>query len=215
MTNNQLTNERIEQLLECATNYDLTAFAENDDLVTALRELQERRKAAEPVGGDELDHLIWGLERYGLYPRQLAALKELRELKKAKDGEQQNQQQNIPENIPTLRDGLAAIRNSGVAIDVEKILAERDALNSPATPDGWVMVPMRLTAENGAKGALSGEFSETKFINCPECFGDDECETCDGSGRIEITVPVTWTTIKDIWAKGVEHFAKVSPKEVG
>lgn len=78
--------------------------------------------------------------------------------------------------------------------------------NSPVIPDGYVMVPMRLTAENGAKGALSGEFTETKFVNCPECFGDDECETCDGSGRIEITVPVTWTTIKEIWAKGVEHF---------
>ncbi|MDU7833446.1 MAG: DUF550 domain-containing protein, partial [Enterobacter hormaechei] len=59
---------------------------------------------------------------------------------------------------------------------------------APVVPDGYVMVPMRLTAENGAKGALSGEFSETKFVNCPECFGDDECETCDGSGRIEITV---------------------------
>lgn len=84
---------------------------------------------------------------------------------------------------------------------------------APVVPDGYVMVPMRLTAENGAKGALSGEFSETKFVNCPECFGDDECETCDGSGRIEITVPVTWTTIKEIWAKGVEHFA-AAPKEV-
>ncbi|EPY5335254.1 hypothetical protein ACXDSU_005457, partial [Klebsiella pneumoniae] len=80
-------------------------------------------------------------------------------------------------------------------------------------PPGYVMVPMRLTAENGAKGSLSGEFSETKFVNCPECFGDDECETCDGSGRIEITVPITWTTIKDIWAKGVEHFA-AAPQEV-
>nr|WP_261789371.1 DUF550 domain-containing protein [Klebsiella pneumoniae] len=85
--------------------------------------------------------------------------------------------------------------------------------NSPVIPDGYVMVPMRLTAENGAKWALSGEFSETKFVNCPECFGDDECETCDGSGRIEITVPVTWTTIKEIWAKGVEHFAG-APQEV-
>lgn len=85
--------------------------------------------------------------------------------------------------------------------------------NPPVIPDGYVMVPMRLTAENGAKGALSGEFSETKFVNCPECFGDDEWETCDGSGRIEITVPVTWTTIKDIWAKGVEHFA-AAPQEV-
>ena len=84
--------------------------------------------------------------------------------------------------------------------------------NSPVIPDGYVMVPMRLTAENGAKGALSGEFSETKFVNCPECFGDDECETCDGSGRIEIKVPVSWTTIKDIWIKGVEHFA-AAPQE--
>lgn len=86
--------------------------------------------------------------------------------------------------------------------------------NSPVTPGGYVMVPMRLTAENGAKGALSGEFSETKFVNCPECFGDDDCETCDGSGRIEITVPVTWTTIKAIWAKGVEHFAAAPQQEV-
>ena len=37
-----------------------------------------------PVTDEELDHLIWGLERYALYPRQLAALKELRELRKAK-----------------------------------------------------------------------------------------------------------------------------------
>ncbi|MEB6387762.1 hypothetical protein [Kluyvera ascorbata] len=36
-----------------------------------------------PVTERELDQLIWGLERYGLYPRQLAALKELREVRKA------------------------------------------------------------------------------------------------------------------------------------
>lgn len=36
-----------------------------------------------PVTERELDQLIWGLERYGLYPRQLAALKELREWRKA------------------------------------------------------------------------------------------------------------------------------------
>jgi len=88
-----------------------------------------------------------------------------------------------------------------------------NAGNSQTIPEGYVMVPMRLTAENGAKSVLSGEFSETQFVNCPECFGDDECETCDGSGRIEITVPVTWTTIKEIWAKGVEHFAAAPQEE--
>ena len=86
--------------------------------------------------------------------------------------------------------------------------------NSPVTPDGWVMVPKRLTAENGAKWALSGEFSETTFISCLECFGDDDCDTCDGSGRIEIKVPVTWSTIKSIWDKGIEYFAAKPSQEV-
>ena len=83
----------------------------------------------------------------------------------------------------------------------------------PVIPDGCVVVPKRLTAENFAKAALSGEFSETKFINCPECFGDGDCETCDGSGRIKISVPVSWTNIKAIWAKGVEHFAAAPQQE--
>ena len=86
--------------------------------------------------------------------------------------------------------------------------------NSPGTPDSWVMVPKRLTAENGAKGVLSGEFSETTFISCLECFGDDDCDTCDGSGRIEMKVPVTWSTIKSIWDKGIEYFAAKPSQEV-
>ncbi len=86
--------------------------------------------------------------------------------------------------------------------------------NSPVIPDGWVIVPKKLTAENGAKGVLSGEFSETTFISCPECFGDDDCDTCDGSGRIEIKVPVTWTTIKSIWDKGIAYFAAEPRQEV-
>lgn len=102
----------------------------------------------------------------------------------------------------------------GIKMVNESRAAILQAGNPPVTPDGLALVPKRLTAENGAKGVLSGEFSETKFINCPECFGDDECETCDGSGRIEIAVPVSWTTIKAIWAKGVEHFAAAPRQEV-
>ncbi len=100
-------------------------------------------------------------------------------------------------------------------IEAVKAVLRRLAGNSPVIPDGWVMVPKRLTAENGAKGVLSGEFSETTFISCPECFGDDDCETCDCSGRIEIKVPVSWTTIKTIWAKGCEHFSIVAPQQDG
>lgn len=99
--------------------------------------------------------------------------------------------------------------------DGEPRLHIKEPGNSPVIPDGWVIVPKKLTAENGAKGVLSGEFSETTFISCPECFGDDDCETCDGSGRIEIKVPVSWTTIKTIWAKGCEYFSIVAPQQDG
>ncbi|MFD2021170.1 hypothetical protein ACFSKS_04730 [Pseudocitrobacter faecalis] len=148
----------------------------------------------------------------------------------------QKEPQNIPENIPapqfkTVADlygisvpggrTLSYSTDAAEASDCrvmgwtvqEYVQLERyqEAMtaNSPVILDDWQLMPRRLSAENGAKGALSGEFSETKFINCPECFGDEECETCDGSGRIEISVPVSWTTIKAIWAKGVEHFAAV------
>lgn len=80
-------------------------------------------------------------------------------------------------------------------------------------PSGYALVPCKLTAENGAKSCMIGEFTEQTEISCPECFGDDECETWDGSGMIEVTVPVSWTTIKDIWAKGIEHFAAAPAQE--
>lgn len=81
------------------------------------------------------------------------------------------------------------------------------SVNYPAIPEGWIPMPRKLTAENGAKAALSGDFTEHKFINCSECFGDDECESCDGSGRIKVEVTVSWSTIKAIWKKGADHFA--------
>lgn len=152
---------------------------------------------------------------------------------------QQNAQQNIPNNIPGglieavndllnndgSRGRYSAIGCGNAREKIELWLAQRQkweskrdknisAGNSPVIPDGYVVVPKRLTAENGAKGVLSGEFSETTFISCPECFGDDDCDTCDGSGRIEIKVPVTWTTIKSIWDKGIAYFAAEPPQEV-
>ncbi|PTM35930.1 hypothetical protein DA103_09125 [Enterobacter cloacae] len=43
-----------------------------------------------------------------------------------------------------LRDAVEVIRNSDIAIDAEKILAERDALNSPVVHDGWVACSERM-----------------------------------------------------------------------
>ncbi|EIX9424682.1 DUF550 domain-containing protein [Klebsiella pneumoniae] len=153
----------------------------------------------------DMQFLLWDAQRRaGITDEQITqamieklAVNKQRSWPEPKDGEPRlhiHEQPALTGNFPIIGIDLA----SGPDRTVE--------VSYVASP-GYVMVPMRLTAENGAKGALSGEFSETKFVNCPECFGDDECETCDGSGRIEITVPVTWTTIKEIWAKGVEHFA--------
>lgn len=117
----------------------------------------------------------------------------------------------FPEDVRDIVEECAAIAENSCRAAV---LQGAEPVSQPYTlRDGYCIMPVKLTAENGAKGALSGEFSETKFINCPECFGDDECETCDGSGRIEISVPVSWTTIKEIWAKGVEHFAAAPQQE--
>ncbi|EPM5599161.1 hypothetical protein ACTNF7_003416 [Citrobacter braakii] len=52
-------------------------------LLDEIDELQEHRKAVEPVGGDELDQLIWGLQREGFHARTLAALIELRERRRS------------------------------------------------------------------------------------------------------------------------------------
>ncbi|HFP7220407.1 hypothetical protein D3C80_125500 [compost metagenome] len=214
MTNNQLTDEQIAQLLGDACMVIGDRFATVDELsaAKAIRalavELQERRK---PLKDKDLQGVIDALEHpagINAAGKQVVRLSlvELQERRKA-DSEPVGW---------TDEEELRDVEKSGCgylfkanpitphADPRRVILLYRHA--QPA-PDGYVMVPMRLTAENGAKGALSGEFSETKFVNCPECFGDDECETCDGSGRIEITVPVTWTTIKAIWVKGVEHFA--------
>ncbi|EOD3914754.1 DUF551 domain-containing protein [Enterobacter hormaechei] len=48
---------------------------------------------------------------------------------------------NMVEPVTTaykLRDAVETIRSSGIAIDADKIFAERDVLNSPVIPDGWV-----------------------------------------------------------------------------
>ncbi|MFW5408684.1 hypothetical protein B7L51_008705 [Pectobacterium brasiliense] len=45
----------------------------------------------------------------------------------------------------SLRDGINAIRASGVSIDAAKIQVERDALNYPVIREGWALVPIEPT----------------------------------------------------------------------
>jgi len=79
-----------------------------------------------------------------------------------------------------------------------------------------VLMPKSLTAENGAKGLLIGEFSETVIMQCEECEGEGEttydeelevCECCTGSGDYALKIPIGWDTIKVIYAKCVEHYS--------
>ncbi|HGN9393358.1 TPA: DUF551 domain-containing protein [Klebsiella pneumoniae] len=209
----------IERLEHYASNLKWTDVRRAQDLLTAadgLRELQERRKAdSEPVAEVYQAPNVGICAALGPSIRMLCPLEPGTKL--YRHAQPAPEKYNIGDATkrhiftPT---GMTNVSDMQAVFDrVEAVLVGMDQ-PAPVVPDGYVMVPMRLTAENGAKGALSGEFSETKFVNCPECFGDDECETCDGSGRIEITVPVTWTTIKEIWAKGVEHFA-AAPQSPG
>ena len=74
-----------------------------------------------------------------------------------------------------------------------------------------ILMPETLTAENGAKAALIGEFFEMVAVVCPDCLHDDEnCKTCGGDGSIDQKVQVSWTTIKEIYKRAVEVVGEVS-----
>lgn len=97
----------------------------------------------------------------------------------------------------------------------DEVLAAWNRRAQPAedvrpAPEGYVLMPRRLTAENGAKAAMSGEFSESFSTDCPVCDADEpdtECEICAGSGGLVAPVPVEWDTIKRIYDKAVESLA--------
>ena len=83
---------------------------------------------------------------------------------------------------------------------------------APAEQTDFIMMPKTLTAENGAKVALSGEFFEKVAVPCEACGDyDDICEVCDGTGSIDQAVWVSWTTIKAIYKKAVELLGRPSP----
>ena len=66
-----------------------------------------------------------------------------------------------------------------------------------------IIMPPSLTAENGAKAALMGEFSVSLPVFHAECDGCG-CTDCGGSGEVTRRINVPWTVIKEIYAKSVE-----------
>jgi hypothetical protein len=72
-----------------------------------------------------------------------------------------------------------------------------------AVPDGYCIMPLTLTAANGAKGALSGEFKVSRTVRCHECGGEG-CDDCADAGEFEEEITVPWDTIKDIYRAAVD-----------
>lgn len=89
---------------------------------------------------------------------------------------------------------------------------DRDTVESVVDQSDCVVMPRALTAENGAKALLIHEFSEQVRVPCVYCGGDgvevDDCEECNSDGEMQVAAYVSWTTIKAIYAKAVEHFTE-------
>lgn len=81
--------------------------------------------------------------------------------------------------------------------NVDHRATEPAALRSAGRSDKPIL-PRELTAENGAKAALIGEFHETYELH-------------ERGAARTIDVPISWTTIKAIWKAAVAHFDKNPP----
>lgn len=75
-------------------------------------------------------------------------------------------------------------------------------------------LPKELTAGNGAKSLLRGAFYETYDISNPD-FCSENCDDCHDDCAIDDIcreeyliqeVPVSWTTIKEIYKKIVKYY---------
>lgn len=113
----------------------------------------------------------------------------------------------LPTNLKA-GDVLYAVPPVPVAKHINEPYADPD-FDEPApvaVPDGYCLMPQKLTAANGAKGALSGEFHIPRTVTCRECGGDG-CEDCDDQGEWEEEIPIGWDIIKLIYAAAVEACA--------
>lgn len=90
---------------------------------------------------------------------------------------------------------------------VNKVDVLRDQL-AALIPEGYCVMPRRLTAENGAKALLIGEFKVHVTQECRECAEldepDEHCEICDGEGEYCQHHTISWDQIKFIYSKAAE-----------
>jgi len=82
-----------------------------------------------------------------------------------------------------------------------------------------VLMPKELTAENGAKKLMIGEFKEKIIMPCQDCDGEgildaydgSTCPECGGAGNFSVSVSGQWPTIKAIYAVAVENLSLPEP----
>jgi hypothetical protein len=71
-----------------------------------------------------------------------------------------------------------------------------------------VLMPKELTAENGAKDLLMGEFFEVARLECPHCDEEGEdCDCCEGEAAYTYRVPISWAAIKEIYSMCVSNLS--------
>ncbi len=95
---------------------------------------------------------------------------------------------------------------------LKKVKDSNPTKEKEASSVGYLTVPRELTAENGVKGLLIGEFFEVIEIRNEGYCGCGECDACQqGLGMVESynrKVYVSWTTIKDIYKMAVERLGR-------
>jgi len=80
-------------------------------------------------------------------------------------------------------------------------------------PSDGVLLPRKLTTENGAKALLSGEFMQVIEVNNPDYCGcgNLHCGICEANPNEPETITeevyISWDNIKAIYSKIVSHFA--------
>ncbi|MGH8388216.1 MAG: hypothetical protein ACRESJ_22470 [Pseudomonas sp.] len=94
----------------------------------------------------------------------------------------------------------------------QRLNAADQRIDELTVPAGYCLMPTRLTAENGAKALLLGEFKLEVTHYCPECIDLDEpsegCEICDGEGEYGHRYTIPWDQIKFIYSEAVKGLGK-------
>ncbi|WAT26771.1 hypothetical protein [Pseudomonas sp. GXZC] len=109
-----------------------------------------------------------------------------------------------------LDDALDAAYKSALRYSPSPMSAEQPEAVA-VVPEGYCIMPRQLTAENGAKALLLGEFKLLVTMEYPECCEPEEptegYSICDGEGEYGQKHTIPWDQIKFIYSRAVSGLA--------